>query len=61
MKAARCASSLQHDPQGVERHRAGPVSEPPRKQAAAMLEMTTMSMYSAMKNEPKRMPPYSVL
>src|SRR5215211_8372147 len=35
--------------------------QPPRKQAAAMPEMTTISMYSAMKNEPKRMPPNSVL
>ena len=35
--------------------------QPPRKQAAAIAEMTITSMYSAMKNEPKRIPPYSVL
>ena len=35
--------------------------QPPRKQAAAIAEITITSMYSAMKNEPKRMPPYSVL
>ena len=35
--------------------------QPPRKQAAAIPEITITSMYSAMKNEPKRMPPYSVL
>src|SRR3954451_25337063 len=35
--------------------------QPPRKSAAARPENTMMCMYSAMKNAPKRMPPYSVL
>src|SRR4051794_12358866 len=35
--------------------------QPPRKVAVAMPAMTIMLMYSAMKNEPKRMPPNSVL
>ena len=35
--------------------------QPPKKQAVATPAITITSMYSAMKNEPKRMPPYSVL
>ncbi len=35
--------------------------QPPRNIAEAMPLTTIISMYSAMKKEPKRMPPYSVL
>ena len=38
----------------------GPI-QPPRNNAAAMPETTNISRYSARRNEPKRMPPYSVL
>src|SRR3954468_24508673 len=35
--------------------------QPPRNIVTPTAEITTTLMYSAMKNEPKRMPPYSVL
>src|SRR3954453_16245169 len=35
--------------------------QPPRKNVTASAETMIMFMYSAMKNEPKRMPPNSVL
>ena len=38
----------------------GPI-QPPKNIAAAMPAITSMFMYSAMKKEPKRMPPNSVL
>ena len=38
----------------------GPI-QPPKNIAAAIPAITSMLMYSAMKNDPKRIPPNSVL
>ena len=61
MKKSVPGEDLEQHP---ERARAPPgpgPCQPPRKQAAPIAEMIRTSMYSAMKNEPKRMPPNSVL
>ena len=47
-------------PSGASAVGPGPC-QPPRNIVTATPEITTTLMYSAMKNEPKRMPPYSVL
>ena len=60
MKKKTPSDSLRSIQSGPSASGPGPC-QPPRKQAAAMPEMITTSMYSAMKNEPKRIPPNSVL
>ena len=54
--SARIFSSIQI---GSRKPGPGPI-QPPRKKVTAIPEITNISMYSAIMNEPKRMPPYSV-
>src|SRR5215212_2725449 len=60
MKKKMKAVSLTSTHSGASATGPGPC-QPPRKNVTASAETTIMFMYSAMKNEPKRMPPNSVL